>query len=159
MSTEWSPPRSSRAVPVDPEVDDQTIARGLAIARKVAVALLLCGLLYSASLAQLVLFAYWQTLPIVFGEVMFALMTGLYFFLGSRIYDGDSVATLAGAVTGFASTLFSTSWFLYLLLNGVFSPLSVFVPAASVLCGVGCLLLIPKTTAISAARKRLLEEP
>jgi hypothetical protein len=157
MASEWQAPAGG-ARAVDPEVDEATVQRGLALARSVAVLLLLCGLMYGANVAQIVLFSYYQSADIVLGELGFALNTVVFIFAGSRIYDGSYPFTLLGAAAGFGGAMFAAMWFFYLLLfAGTLSLLTFLVAGASVLCGVGCLVLLPSVARVAAARQRLYE--
>lgn len=159
MASEWSAPAENSSRRVDPEVDEMTIQRGLSFARIVAVVLLLCGLMYGANLAQIVLFAYRQSPSIVFGELCCVMFTVLYIAVGSRIYDGGHIATAAGAAASFAGAAFAAIWFVYLFLySGALSVLSVMVAGASALGGLLCLVSLPQMLAVSAARRRLFDE-
>jgi hypothetical protein len=157
MGTEWQEPAGGGVGAIDPDVDEATVQRGLAFARVVAVLLLLCGLMYGANVAQIVLFSYWQTLDIVLGELAFAFGTVLFIFVGSRIYDGSYLFTLLGVAAGFGGAMFASLWFVYLLVYGTISLLSFLVAGASALCGVGCLVLVPAVSRVAAARRRLFE--
>ena len=123
-----------------------------------ARALLLCGLMHGASLAQILLYTYRQSWPIVVGELGSVLFAALFIGVGSRIYEGSHGATVLGVVLGVGGTLFSVGWFLFLMFfAGTLSLLSLLVIGGSMLCGLLCLVLLPTTSAMAAARKRLFE--
>lgn len=154
----WEAPREGSSERNDPEVDEATIQSGLARARIVAVGLLLCGLMYGANVLQVLLFA-WQEPLIIAGEVAFVLLCVLHIFVGSRVYDGLHLATIAAVPLSLFGALFSAFWFVFILMyGGALSVLSVMVAGASLLCVFACLLLLPSTAGIAAARRRLFED-
>lgn len=158
MGEEWQAPGSQASKPIDPLVDEATLQRGLDLSRKVGVALLLCGLMHGASLAQILLYAYRQSVPIVLGELGSVLFAAVFIGVGSRIYEGSHGATWLGVAAAFAGTLFAAGWFVFLMFfAGTLSLLALLVIGASLLCGMLCLVLLPTTHAMAAARRRLFE--
>jgi len=154
---EFEPPRDDRQAAVDPDVDDAAIQRALSAAKPIALGLFAVGLVHLGNLLQIVLFAYWQSVFVVIGELCALTCAIAFIAVGSKVYDASYPAAIAGVFVGFGAAFVTFVWFVVLLLQGTITPLPLIAAGASALCGIACGVLVPFAAKAAAARRRLFE--
>lgn len=116
----------------------------------------LSGLLLVLTGVQ-ILGVQWRDEWMNLGRFVFLALGAALFVLGLRVYRGDDRAALAAVVVAGLSVVAGAGWF-FITFGAVLSLMNVLATALSGLATLLCLVAIPHTRRMSAARRRLADE-